>query len=923
MPRVTFSNELNDFVKGFTAGSAIYDAAEDRKIKREKNQIDRDETAAKSEYYRALAKRYGGGGDETAPFIDEGIERFGPGGAGSPAAIPAAETPATGKIQPPAFLNAVNEKYPALPPGYLSNNAYIESKYDPNAHAKGSSAAGMFQFTDGTAKRYGLTNRYDALKSAEATGQMATDDSKVLAKFLKRAPTGGELYLAHQQGATGALRLLQNPDTPAVALVGRDQVVNNGGHPDMTGREFANMWLRKWEAAKSKHAALDVDAPSQLAAHGGMIRHYEDGGAVPTEQAPQDKPYYINDLMDDVGSAMGKLGEVVHAGLQGLQEKFGLNERPAVAEADPDYNNRVAAFVRNDGVPPPEQVEALRSKVDPDNRLGVALGTTYGMVKAYDHYLAKGDVKAAQGVATSLIQYTKAQSQQLGALAVEAIKAGDTTSAAKALAQAYNAIPNGKEATVEGNKVTITDERTGKVIEQKEFTPDMLLNAAMGMTTGKAYLDDLSQFAASEKMQIAEGKNQTAVQIAGMKTQSAEKIADENNQTKTNIAELRTRSAERIKRLGIDAISGENDKKIAAQKELKQMGIDANVVLKQMGIDAAKATAEQKIEAWYGLRQMIIDAHSEDTDKRLQARKDLKQMDIDADLALQDDKQQGAVDLEGVKQGGRSALESQKQTGRETLADKNNASREGIAAGNNASREAVATQNNQTRRDEGMANREVKLSEGEANRNNRSGIAAENRALRQSEGAANRDASMDRTKLRTDTSTANTQTRVDAAGQRQDKSIAARSAQQDKALTAAQEKEQRANAEFDRRQGAKGVTGRQTKEIDRVDKMSDHMILGADEAVTPKVSAAQAQATRNIARGILEAGGDKYGDSAVSIARKLTAFDPSTRSLKTNFKLSEGKDGYAVTLPDGSRVPLNENGYRELKRIQDMAGARR
>lgn len=52
--------------------------------------------------------------------------------------------------------------------GLLSGIAKVESNFDPMAKAKGSTAAGMFQFTKATRKDYGLDNPYDAYASAGA-----------------------------------------------------------------------------------------------------------------------------------------------------------------------------------------------------------------------------------------------------------------------------------------------------------------------------------------------------------------------------------------------------------------------------------------------------------------------------------------------------------------------------------------------------------------------------------------------------------------------------------------------------------------------------------------------------------------------------------------------------------------------------------
>ena len=123
--------------------------------------------------------------------------------------------------------------------------AQIESRGNPNAKNPRSSAAGLFQFINSTAKQYGLSNPYDLNASADAGARLARDNSAILSKTLGRAPNVGELYLAHQQGAGGARKLLANPNARAVDIVGAQAVKLNGGTANMSAQEFANIWINK------------------------------------------------------------------------------------------------------------------------------------------------------------------------------------------------------------------------------------------------------------------------------------------------------------------------------------------------------------------------------------------------------------------------------------------------------------------------------------------------------------------------------------------------------------------------------------------------------------------------------------------------------------------------------------------------------
>lgn len=132
-----------------------------------------------------------------------------------------------------------------LDPGYGLRTAQVESGLNPRAQNPRSSAGGLFQFLDGTAKQYSLADKFDPAANAEAAARFTNDNRNALRNALGREPTNGELYLAHQQGAGGAIALLRNPDRPAADAVGAKAVSLNGGAEGVTAREFAALWDRK------------------------------------------------------------------------------------------------------------------------------------------------------------------------------------------------------------------------------------------------------------------------------------------------------------------------------------------------------------------------------------------------------------------------------------------------------------------------------------------------------------------------------------------------------------------------------------------------------------------------------------------------------------------------------------------------------
>lgn len=200
-------------------------------------------------------------------------------------ADPLAAVAATPAALAPVF--STKEAEYKLPTNYLPQVAKIESSFDPSAANPKSSARGLFQFTKGTARDYGLANPMDPIASTDAAARLAADNAKTLTKALGREPSAGELYLAHQQGGGGASKLLANPSARAVDIVGRDAVLNNGGNANMTAGEFARLWTRKVAANEA-----DMPAPGAMQAEASTG---QPGFAIPqsaraVESIPGDDP---------------------------------------------------------------------------------------------------------------------------------------------------------------------------------------------------------------------------------------------------------------------------------------------------------------------------------------------------------------------------------------------------------------------------------------------------------------------------------------------------------------------------------------------------------------------------------------------------------------------------------------------------------
>ena len=146
------------------------------------------------------------------------------------------------------IIGAAAQRY-GVDPQTLTRIAQIESRMNPRAQNPRSSAGGLFQFIDGTARQYQLGDRFDPAQASDAAARLARDNAAFLSQRLGRAPTPAELYLAHQQGAGGAARILAQPDAPAAQIVGERAITLNGGRPGMTAGQFAQLWTGKFDGA--------------------------------------------------------------------------------------------------------------------------------------------------------------------------------------------------------------------------------------------------------------------------------------------------------------------------------------------------------------------------------------------------------------------------------------------------------------------------------------------------------------------------------------------------------------------------------------------------------------------------------------------------------------------------------------------------
>lgn len=186
---------------------------------------------------------------------------------------------------------------------YLLATAKVESNFNPGAKASTSSAQGLFQFIEqtwlsvmkesGPRLGYGayadaiaktpsgrmqvadpamrskiLGLRQDPEANAAMAGAFTNKNASILKSRLGRAPTDGELYIAHFLGAGGAGKLIKSASTsnasaaelfPAAARANRSIFYDRGGRARRSSEVYATL-TKRYEVARLSTARAAAEA---------------------------------------------------------------------------------------------------------------------------------------------------------------------------------------------------------------------------------------------------------------------------------------------------------------------------------------------------------------------------------------------------------------------------------------------------------------------------------------------------------------------------------------------------------------------------------------------------------------------------------------------------------------------------------------
>lgn len=257
---------------------------------------------------------------------------------------------------------------------YMLGQARLESALDPGARAGTSSAAGLYQFTQGTwlatvdrhGSKYGygwadaaivggrvrdpamrqqvMALRFDPQASALMAAELASDNADHLRGVLGREPDPSELYLAHFLGAGGAGKFLTalaaNPTQSAAALFPKAASANRAIFFTANGQPRSLAQVMDLIRTKMTRAMEGADSLGPAASGEAWAMAFDPGDEFAAAFPPQSgfAPSSPDDgepaappprpsMADTLASAFGGSGDAMPANVRkayGTLQAFGL-----------------------------------------------------------------------------------------------------------------------------------------------------------------------------------------------------------------------------------------------------------------------------------------------------------------------------------------------------------------------------------------------------------------------------------------------------------------------------------------------------------------------------------------------------------------------------------------------------------------------
>jgi hypothetical protein len=395
----------------------------------------------------------------------------------------------------PAIISQVGKRYESQMPGItdqLIRTAQIESSLNPQAYNSGSKAAGLFGFVPSTGAQYVKGSPFDPEAATDGAARLLISNHNQLVKALGREPTPAEIYLAHQQGAAGAIKLLSNPDARAGSLVGNTAIASNAGNPNAPASVFTNLWTTKYNGGAGRSLPSSVLSPNVTATPQAAAPGLIPGAVAPLSSALQPAP-----------------APVAQPAAPPLQK---APEVPAVTAATPVATTPVAAETPNSSLAPTGTAADNTKPLMPQGYQPVDAGPSKAALAEQEGQgVAYGKLPEELDKAANAAKTTNTTLDEMSA-AAENFRMGKWSDKEQSLRESLQAI-----ATKFGVNVPDLDRATGSYQDLGKLGGQVVRQAAheLGSRTGVQELQMITKV--NPNAEMTEGGFKTAVaQMKGL-----------------------------------------------------------------------------------------------------------------------------------------------------------------------------------------------------------------------------------------------------------------------------------------------------------------------------------------------------------------------------------------------------------------------
>lgn len=237
-----------------------------------------------------------------------------------------------------------------------------------------------------------------------------------------------------------------------------------------------------------------------------------EGGAEDTGEPQPEKKVGISAAIPRSASLPGVAG-ALHGGLTYLQQHFGLDQGGVPGQGQSQDGAR--RLFEGEGSMTPEEKKQVDSLLDEEDRkngvdpqkLTEGMRAIRRLTRTRDKLLARGDVKTANQMAAAIIQESRGNAAMLGMSALKKLQGGDINGAAQDVITAHDQIPDGRKVEFDPKGMTfrVSDEESGKAIQEGKVTPEMIYSVANGFKDGSGFYKVVMDAAAHDPSMQTKG----------------------------------------------------------------------------------------------------------------------------------------------------------------------------------------------------------------------------------------------------------------------------------------------------------------------------------------------------------------------------------------------------------------------------------